>query len=127
MPTALELTPDKLKQYRDALRRQPTPPPVTAAEHAQREALLKRAVEAATLLKSKFGARRVILFGSLAHQAWFVPNSDIDLAVEGLTGNYWQAWRSIEEIISEREVDLIELEYSTNALRQAIQRHGVEL
>lgn len=127
MPTALELTSAELEQYREALRRQPAPPPLTATEHAQREALLKRAAEAAALLKANFGARRVVLFGSLAHQAWFEPNSDVDLAVEGLTGDYWQAWRGVEEIISDRQVDLIEIETASNALRQAIQRHGLEL
>jgi len=38
------------------------------------------------VLKSRFGARRVVLFGSLAHAAWFAPHSDVDLAVEGLVG-----------------------------------------
>ena len=127
MPTVLELTPAELKNYRESLRRRTMPPSLTTAEQAQREALLKRITQAATLLKSKFGARRVILFGSLAHQAWFVPDTDVDLAVEGLTDDYWQAWHSVEEIISERQVDLIELETASNALRKAIQRHGVEL
>lgn len=127
MPTALELTPAELKNYQEALRRRTIPRLLTATERAQREVLLKCVAEAATLLKSKFGAQRVILFGSLAHQAWFVPNSDVDLAVEGLTGDYWQAWRSVEEIISNRQVDLIEIETASNALRKAIQHHGVEL
>lgn len=127
MPTALELTPAELKNYQEALRPRTIPRLLTATERAQREVLLKRVAEAATLLKSKFGAQRVILFGSLAHQAWFVPNSDVDLAVEGLTGDYWQAWRSVEEIISNRQVDLIEIETASNALRKAIQHHGVEL
>lgn len=127
MPTALELTPDELKHYQETARRRSTSLRLTAAERTKREALIQRVVKAATLLKTRFGARRVILFGSLAHQAWFVPNSDVDLAVEGLSGNYWQAWRSVEEIIDDRQVDLIEIESASNALRKAIQRHGVEL
>jgi predicted nucleotidyltransferase len=127
MPTALELTPAELKNYQESLRHRAVTPSLTTAERAQREALLKRVAEAAALLKSKFGARRVILFGSLAHQAWFVSNSDVDLAVEGLSGDYWQAWRSVEEIIDDRQVDLIEIETASNALRQAIQHHGVRL
>lgn len=127
MPTALELTADELKRYQEAARRRSAPLLLTAAERAKQEALLQRVAKAATLLKTKFGARRVVLFGSLAHKAWFVPNSDVDLAVEGLTGDYWQAWRSVEEIIEDRQVDLIEIESASNALRKAIQRHGVEL
>jgi uncharacterized protein len=127
MPTALELTPAELKRYQEAVRRRPALPPLTAAERAKQEDLLQRVAKAATLLKTKFGAQRVVLFGSLAHKAWFVPNSDVDLAVEGLTGDYWQAWRSVEEIIDDRQVDLIEIESASNSLRNAIRRHGVEL
>ena len=80
------------------------------------------------MLKARFGVRRVVLFGSLAHAAWFVPDSDVDLAVEGLAGDdYWRAWRQIEEIIGDRPVDLIEIEMAGESLRRAIQRYGVEL
>jgi predicted nucleotidyltransferase len=90
--------------------------------------LLSRIREAAAALKSRFGVRRVILFGSLAHAAWFVPDSDVDLAVEGLKGDdYWKAWRLAEEIIGERPVDLIEVERAGEALRRAIARQGVDL
>jgi len=79
-------------------------------------------------MKSRFGARRVILFGSLAHAAWYVPDSDVDLAVEGLAvDDYWRAWGLAEEIISDRPVDLIEVERAGEALRRAIARHGVDL
>ncbi len=81
MPTALELTADELKRYQEAARRRSAPLLLTTAERAKQEALLQRVAKAATLLKTKFGARRVVLFGSLAHKAWFVPNSDVDLAV----------------------------------------------
>lgn len=109
-------------------RRRPTRPELTPAEQSARQALLRRIVRAASLLKSRFSARRVLLFGSLAHQAWFAPDSDVDLVVEGLRGpNYWDAWRAVEEIIGDREVDLIEIESASNSLRRAIERHGVEL
>jgi predicted nucleotidyltransferase len=80
------------------------------------------------MLKSRFGVRRVVIFGSLAHAAWFIPDSDVDLAVEGLAPkDFWQAWRIVEEIISDRPVDLIELEAASESLRRAIKRHGIEL
>jgi len=88
---------------------------------------LKRIAQAAALLKKQFGARRVILFGSLAHEAWFASDSDVDLAVEGLRGNYWQAWRKAEEIVGDREVDLIEIEGASDSLQRAIRRYGVDL
>ena len=70
----------------------------------------------------------MILFGSLAHAAWFAPDSDVDLAVEGLRGEaYWQAWRLLEEVIHDRPVDVIEIETAGESLRRAIQRYGEEL
>ncbi|MDL1957975.1 MAG: hypothetical protein LWX01_05510 [Deltaproteobacteria bacterium] len=66
---------------------------------------------------------RVCLFclGSLAHEAWFMPDSDVDLAVEGLVAEaFWQAWRLAEEIIGDRPVDLIEIEAVSESMRRAI-------
>jgi tRNA nucleotidyltransferase (CCA-adding enzyme) len=86
MPTALELTREGWKPYLEAIRRRPAPPALAPAERREHARLLSRVREAAEALKARFGARRVVLFGSLAHAAWFVPDSDVDLAVEGLAG-----------------------------------------
>jgi len=84
--------------------------------------------KAAAALKSRFAVRRVVVFGSLAHAAWFIPDSDVDLAVEGLAPkDYWQAWKMVEEIISDRPVDLVEIEAVGESLRQAIERDGIDL
>jgi predicted nucleotidyltransferase len=89
---------------------------------------MRRVRQAADALKARFGVRRVVLFGSLAHEAWFVPDSDVDLAVMGLrTEDYWRAWRLAEDIIADRPVDLIDVETAVDSLRRAIERHGVEL
>jgi predicted nucleotidyltransferase len=128
MPTALELSPDGWKRYLEAARHRPAPPELTPDERRTREQLLERIREAAAMLKSRFHARRVVLFGSLAHAAWFTPDSDVDLAVEGLSGDdYWQAWWAVEEIIGDRQVDLVEIETVGESLKRSIQRHGVEL
>jgi predicted nucleotidyltransferase len=69
-----------------------------------------------------------VLFGSLAHEAWFAPDSDVDLAVEGLrVEDYWRAWRLVEDIIADRPVDLIDIGAVGDSLRRAIQRYGVEV
>lgn len=128
MPTALELTRKGWQSYLEAAGRHLTPPDLTPAERRARERLLDRLREAAALLKTRFGARRLILFGSLAHRAWFAPDSDVDLVVEGLAGDdYWQAWRLVEEVIGDRPVDLIEMETASRSLLRAIQRYGVDL
>ena len=68
------------------------------------------------------------LFGSLAHAAWYMADSDIDLAVEGLKArDYFQAWRVVEELVQDRPVDLIEIERASASLRKAIERHGIDL
>ncbi|MCF6290517.1 MAG: nucleotidyltransferase domain-containing protein [Desulfobacterales bacterium] len=86
------------------------------------------AKEVSGLLKDRFGVRRVVLFGSLAHVSWFTRSSDIDLAVEGLTGeDYWEAWKLAEGIFRDRRVDFVEIETTTESVKQAINRHGIEL
>jgi predicted nucleotidyltransferase len=128
MPTALELSRDGWKRYLEAARRRPASTPVAPDERRARERLLERIREAAVVLKSRFHARRVVLFGSLAHAAWFRPDSDVDLAVEGLSSDdYWRAWRAVEEIIGDRPVDLVEIETVGESLQRSIQRHGVAL
>ncbi len=92
------------------------------------EALRARAREVAALLRVRFGARRVVLFGSLAHTAWPTTTSDVNLTVEGLSAEaYWQAWGMVEEQFPDRAVDLVALETTTESQRSAIQKSGIEL
>ena len=128
MATALQLSRDGWKSYLDAARRRPPPPPSELDGGGDREALLARVREVAALLRTRFGARRVVLFGSLAHAAWFARDLDLDLAVEGLAaGQYWEAWRVAEARIPDRPVDLVELETAGEGLRRAIDRYGIDL
>jgi predicted nucleotidyltransferase len=128
MPTALELTREQWQPYIEAARRRQAlfePAPV---EQPDREALLCRVRQAAAALKARFGARRVILFGSLADAEWFTPDSDVDLAVEGLAADvFFQGWRLAEEIIGDRTVDMVDIETAKASLVRAIERHGVDL
>lgn len=128
MPTARELSREEWDRYVRAASRRTTPAELTPEEQEERERLLQRAREAASALKVQFGVRRVLVFGSLAHSAWFVPDSDVDLAVEGLAGEeYWAAWNLVEDIIGDRQVDLIDIETASDSLRHAIEQHGIEL
>ena len=128
MPTALELTREQWQPYIEAARQHVRRPKATPAEQEEREKLLIRVRQAAVELKTHFKVKQVILFGSLADADWFVPHSDIDLAVEGLPPDaYWHAWRLVEEIIDTRLVDFVELETAKESLRQVIIRSGVDL
>ena len=128
MATALQLSRDGWKSYLDAARRRPTPPSVDLGEGGARDTLLVRVREVAAVLRARFGARRVVLFGSLAHAAWFARDSDIDLAVEGMAaGQYWEAWRIAETIMPDRPIDLVDLETAGEGLRRAVDRYGLDL
>lgn len=128
MPTALELNRDEWKQYVGTPDRRRSRSALTEAERRERERLLLCVRDAVAVLKTRFAVQRVVLFGSLAHEAWFALDSDVDLAVEGLSAeDYWHAWRLIEELVADRPVDLVEIEAVDGALAQAIRRYGVEL
>ncbi|NVM24554.1 MAG: nucleotidyltransferase domain-containing protein [Desulfobacterales bacterium] len=128
MATALELTREGWVPYIAALSRRPVLPQVSPEEQWERKQLLARIRQAAAMLKSRFAARRVVLFGSLAHASWFVRDSDVDLAIEGpASEDYWQAWRLAEEMLGDHPVDLIEIETGGESLKRAIERYGVEL
>ena len=128
MPTALELKPEEWTPYITAASRHIPDMSLTPAEQKEREQLLERVREVAKTLKHRFAVRRVILFGSLAHTGWFMPDSDVDIAVAGLaTSDFWTAWQVAEEIIGDRLVDLVEIEEAGEGLREAIERHGIDL
>ncbi len=128
MPTALELTREQWQPYIEAAQHRVKHPGITAAEQNEREQLIDRVHQVAAELRSAFRVKRIILFGSLVNADWFTLDSDVDLAVEGLTpDNYWQAWRLAEDIIKTRQVDFVEIETAKESLRQAILRYGIEL
>jgi uncharacterized protein len=127
MPTTLELSPTEWQPYIESARRLGVPS-ISAVTEQQRTQLLDRARDVATELKRRFGVKRVIIFGSVASAEWFTADSDVDLAVEGLSAdNFWEAWRLAEEIINSRPVDLIEIESAKASLLRAIHRYGREL
>jgi predicted nucleotidyltransferase len=126
MPTALELGPEGWRLYAQAFTRRRSRKGKKGLKLEERERILGEVKRAADLVKAKFGAKRVILFGSMAHEAWFTPDSDIDIAVEGLkTEDYWRAWEMLEEEIFDRPVDLIEIESASESLRESIERQGI--
>lgn len=128
MPTALQLGPSGWQRYLKTGRYPSRPATPTASEREELESLLRRVGEAAAALKRQFGIRRVVLFGSLAHRAWFASDTDVDLAIEGLRSqDYWQAWKLVEDIIGDRPVDIVEIERAKPSLRQSIIRSGIEL
>ena len=126
--TAIELTPEELAQYR---------PEEIVRERRERTAAERRArwqqaravaEEAAAILRERFGARRVLIFGSGADPEAFTLWSDIDLAVEGVAPErFYAAVAAVMDLSPDFRVDLIDVQSARPSLRAAIEQEGVEL
>ena len=120
--TALDLTRDEWQAYRPG------------AELDQ-EQLLERwqrawiaARRAADVLRWRFGATRVVAFGSLARRDWFTPWSDIDLAAWDIPpDSFYRAVAAVAGLSPEFKVDLVAPEDCQPALRRVIEQEGVAL
>jgi len=126
--TALELSPQEWQRYHpaDALERRKRQTGAHGRQRKQRA--WQVAQQAAQLLCHDFGAHKVVVIGSLAHDAWFTPWSDIDLAVWGiLPERFYAAAGTVAELSTEFEIDLIDPETAQPVLRATIEREGREL
>lgn len=81
----------------------------------------------AARLRREFGARRVVLVGSLA-RGDFGVGSDIDLAAEGVPADrFFEIGVALERAASPFRVDLIPLESASEAFLALMATEGVEL
>jgi len=96
---------------------------------ARRETAWRIAQEAAAcMLKANLGASRVIVFGSLAHEAWFTSRSDIDLAAEGIPPDaFFKSWCALDGLGSNLEINLIAIESASEEMSREIRELGIEL
>jgi predicted nucleotidyltransferase len=128
MPTALELSREGWQGYLKRAGRKLGHHVRPAANQQERDRLLALVRQAAQVLKTRFGAKRVILLGSMVRPDRFTPQSDVDVVVEGLRADaYWEAWRVVEEIVQDRPVDLIDLDGATESMRRSVERYGIDL
>jgi predicted nucleotidyltransferase len=122
----MELTPEALAIYRKtALRRwkRSTPERLRLQEQAWAEAR-----RAATLLRERFGATRVAVFGSLVHPGCFTRWSDIDLAVWGiLPEDVFRAIGAVMDLQGSFDINLVEIQSARPAIRQVIEQEGVDI
>jgi len=93
---------------------------------ARAERLRKRLPEAASLLRSHYGAESVVLFGSLA-AGRPREGSDVDLAVTGLPrARYFDALSTLMNLFG-APVDLVCLEEAPQSLRERVAAEGEAL
>jgi predicted nucleotidyltransferase len=94
----------------------------------RRERAWEVAREAAQMLKEQFGAKRVVVFGSLVHKGCFTQWSDADLAAWGLRPEAtFRAMGAVMDLDAEIEVNLVDVAVCRPSLRAVIEREGIEV
>lgn len=126
--TALQLTSQEWQAYHPAPVSKDEDAGRTTAAVARQAQAQRLARQAAQLLREKFGARRVVLFGSLASQSDFDHWSDIDLAAWGIPADrFYAAVAAVTGLSPDFKIDLIDPDTCRPGLRSIIEREGVEL
>ena len=120
--TALALTREEWQVYRPGAK-------IDQDQASERwERAWQVAHTAAEVLRRRYGATRVVVFGSAARREWFTPWSDIDLAAWGIAPDaFYRAVAAVTGISPEFKVDLVAPEDCQPALRQIIEQEGVAL
>jgi len=96
-------------------------------ESIRRDAMDK-AKKIASMLKEKYGAKRVILFGSIVKSSYLHKRTDIDLLVEGIKSNdFLRAGADAWTISSPFDVDIVPVERADQYLLSRALEEGVEL
>ena len=89
---------------------------------------LRIARRAAGILREKFGARSVVLYGSLAKKSDFTLWSDIDLAASGIAPQrFYSAVAAVTGMSSEFKIDLVDSDSCRTSLKSAIDKEGITL
>jgi predicted nucleotidyltransferase len=126
--TASELTKEELRSYRPWLSMDHHRNDPEASR--RRDDAWKVARVAAGMLKKRFGATRVVVFGSLARKTVFTPWSDIDLAVWGIAPEkYYQAAGAAMDIGLEEgiRVDVVDPQDCDRQFLEAVEQEGMDL
>lgn len=83
---------------------------------------------AAAQLKLRFGATRVVVFGSLTDRSRFTKWSDIDLVAWGISdAMFWTAVGAVTGLTPDFRVDLVHPDDCRPSMLEAIRSEGVEL
>lgn len=121
--TALEMSPDEWRQYQPFRSDKKISLPYGAQAMQAKRVASSLALE----LRNRFGAKKVVLFGSLA-RGEFSGRSDIDLAVWGIPpGEFYRAVAFASGYSKTWEVDLVDIEDCSQTLKGNIEQEGVVL
>ncbi len=88
----------------------------------------KAARAASHILKDRFGASRVVLFGSLSRSSGFTERSDIDLAAWGIPPEkFYRAVAEVTGFSQEFEINLTDVDTCPPNLLITVKKEGTEL
>jgi predicted nucleotidyltransferase len=122
----LDLSAEELAQYRQtAMRRQLERASKMKARMAQAWELARKAAQA---LREQYHAERVVVFGSLLHEARFTEWSDVDIAAWGIPADQtFRAIGTVMDVDQSFEINLVDVNTCTPSLLQVIEQEGVDL
>jgi len=122
----MQVTAEKMATYRTTARRRWAREQRQLAEYHERAWGVAR--QAGAMLRERFGAGRVVVFGSLVRQSLFHSRSDVDLAVWGLEDrSYYRAVAQLLALDPAIEVDMVMAEEASAALLASVEKEGVEV
>ncbi len=126
MPTALELKPEEWRRFSPGKRiaRRASQAGQLEERRARALGLAKRA---SLLLRQRYGAKRVVVFGSLTWAKSFSIWSDIDLAAWWGIGpdEFYSAVAAVTGLSPDFRIDLVDAETCRQAMKGAIEEHGL--
>jgi len=78
--------------------------------------------------EKNFGAKKVVVFGSLINRSWFTRWSDVDLAVWGVPNDrFYAAVGAVTGLTTDFKVDLVDAGACRESLRKSIEVDGIEI
>jgi predicted nucleotidyltransferase len=122
----LDMTPDQVAVYRlTAQRRQLAQQERTVALRQEAWQVARRAAQ---MLRQRFHATRVVVFGSLIHEGCFTPWSDVDIAAWGIPAEEtFRAIGAVMDLDRELSVNLVDINTSRPSLTEVIEKEGIEI
>lgn len=92
-------------------------------ETRKRRLALETAKRIALILGRRFGARKVILYGSLAEGKYFDSVSDIDIAVSGIGDKYFKALSYCKDL-TEFAIDIRDYDEMPAEFKKKLEQKG---
>lgn len=122
----MDISPEKMAEYRQTARRRLSE--IRLETEQRRANALEVARKASELLKTTYGVKQVVLFGSLSRDGVFDDHSDIDLAVEGLDEQeYYKALARLSDLDISSDIDLLMMEHTPPRVLDMILKEGKKL